>query len=104
MFFQVSGSGPDQRSTIQWNQIRFFTGGAAGDTITFQAHLFADGRIQLNYQDLVSGTAAGNNGASASAGIKAAATQGPDRLLLAFNNGPNDFVGSGKSTLLPRQT
>jgi hypothetical protein len=100
VFFQVSGSGADQRLTIQWNQIRFFSGGAAGDTITFQAHLFADGRIQLNYQDLVSGTAAGNDGASASAGIKAAATQGPDRLLLAFNNGPNDFVGSGKSTLL----
>jgi hypothetical protein len=100
VFFQVLGSGPTQRLTIQWNQIRFFTGGAAGDTITFQAQLFADGRIQFNYQDLVSGTAGGNNGASATAGIKAAGTQGPDRVLLAFNNGPNDFVGSGKSTLL----
>ena len=100
VFFQVSGSGPDQRLTIQWNQIRFFTGGAAGDTLTFQAQLFADGRIQFNYQDLVSGAAAGNNGASATVGIKAAGTQGPDRLLLAFNNGPNAFVGSGQSTLL----
>jgi hypothetical protein len=100
VFFQVSGSGPDQRLTVQWNQIRFFTGSAAGDTITFQAQLFADGRIKFNYQDLASGAAAGNNGASATAGIKGAGTQGPDRLLLAFNNGPNDFVGSGKSTLL----
>ncbi|MGH9939787.1 MAG: hypothetical protein ACREAM_26405, partial [Blastocatellia bacterium] len=100
VFSQVSGSGPDQRLTIQWNQIRFFAGGVAGDTITFQAQLFADGRIRFNYQDLVSGTALGNNGGSATAGIKAAGTQGPDRLLLAFNNGPNAFVGSGQSTLL----
>jgi hypothetical protein len=100
VFFQVSGSGPDQHLTIQWNQIRFNGLGFAGDTITFQAQLFADGRIQLNYQDLVSGTAAGNNGATATVGIRGAGTQRPDRLLLAFNNGPNDFVGSGKSTLI----
>jgi hypothetical protein len=100
VFFQVSGSGPDQHLTIQWNQIRFFTGGASGDTLTYQAQLFADGRIQFNYQDLTSGTAAGNEGASATVGVKAAGTQGPDRLLLVFNNGPNNFVGSGKSTLI----
>jgi hypothetical protein len=100
VFFEVLGSGPNQHLTIQWNQIRFFTGGAAGDTLTFQAQLFADGRIMFNYQDLVSDAAAGNNGASATVGIKGAGTQGPDRLLLAFNNGPNAFVGSGKSTLI----
>src|SRR5262249_12944532 len=100
VFFQVLGSGPDQRLTIQWNQIRFFTGGAAGYTLTFPAQWFADGRIISNYQDLVSGSALGNNGGSATVGIKGAGTQGPDRLLLAFNNGPNAFVGSGQSTLL----
>ena len=100
VFFQVSGEGSDQHLTIQWNQIRFFTGGVAGDTITYQAQLFADGRIQINYQDLASGAAAGNDGASATVGIKGVGTQGPDRLLLAFNNGPNAFVGSGKSTLI----
>ena len=100
VFFQVLGSGPDQHLTIQWNLITFFSGGTVGDTITFQAQLFADGRIQFNYLDLVSGSAPGNNGASATVGIKAAGTQGPDRLLLAFNNGPNAFVGTGQSTLL----
>jgi hypothetical protein len=100
VFYQVSGSGPDQHLTIQWNRIRFLGSITAGDTITFQAQLFADGRIQFNYQDLVTGTAPGNNGASATVGIRGAGTQGPDRLLLAFNNGPNDFVGSGKSTLI----
>ena len=76
------------------------TGGTLGDTITFEAQLYADGRIQFNYLDLVSGTAVGNNGASATVGVKATGTQGPSRLLLAFNNGPNAFVGSGLSTLL----
>lgn len=100
VFTQVIGSGANQHLTIQWNNIRFFSGGTTGDTITFQAQLYADGRIQFNYLDLVSGTAAGNNGASATVGIKAAGTQGSDRLLLAFNNGPNAFVGTGLSTLI----
>ncbi len=97
---QVLGSGANQHLTIQWNQISFFSGGTVGDTLTYQAQLFADGRIQFNYQDLVSGGAAGNNGASATVGIKAAGAQGLNRLLLAFNNGPNAFVGTGKSTLI----
>ena len=62
--------------------------------------MFADGRIRFNYLDLISGTAPGNNGASATVGIKRNGTQGPDRLLLAFNNGPNAFVGTGQSTQL----
>ena len=100
VFFQVTGAGPNQHLTIQWNRVRFFSGGTAGDTLTFEAQLFADGRIQFNYLDLVSGAAAGNNGASATVGVKDAGTQGPNRLLLAFNNGPNAFVGTGQSTLL----
>ena len=100
VFYQVSGSGLDQRLTIQWRQVRFSGSSVAGDTITFQAQLFADGRIRLNYQDLVSGDAPGNNGASATVGIRGAGAQRPDRLLLAFDNGSNDFVGSGKSTLI----
>jgi hypothetical protein len=105
VLFQVSGSGPDQHLTIQWDRIRFFgtTGDFAGDTITFQAQLFADGRIRFNYQDLVSGNERGNDGVSATVGIKGDGAQRPDRLLLAFNNGPNDFVGSGKSTLITPQ-
>lgn len=100
VLFRVSGVGVNQHLTVQWNKISFFSGGTSGDTITFQAQLFADGRIQLNYSDLVSGSAAGNNGASATVGIKDAGTQGANRLLLAFNNGPNTFVGTGKSTLI----
>ena len=100
VFFQVTGAGANQHLTVQWNAVRFFSGGTAGDTITYQAQLFADGRIQLNYLDLTSGSAAGNNGASSTVGIKDAGTQGSNRLLLAFNNGPNAFVGTGQSTLI----
>jgi hypothetical protein len=103
VFFQTIGSGANQHLTIQWNNVRFLTGGTAGDTITFQVQLYADGRIQFNYLDLTSGlTAPGNNGGSATVGVKAAGTQGSNRLLLAFNNGPNAFVGTGRSTLLTR--
>jgi hypothetical protein len=102
VYYQVTGTGAEQRLTIQWNQVRFFSGGAAGDTLTFQAQLYQDGRIRLNYPDLVSGAAGGNNGASATVGVKNAGTQGPDRLLLAFNNGPNAFVGTGVSTVISR--
>ena len=100
VLYQVLGSGATLRQVIQWNQTSFFSGGAAGDTITYQAVLYADGRIQLNYADLSSGTAPGNEGASATVGVKGAGTQGPNRLLLAFNNGPNGFVGTGKSALV----
>jgi hypothetical protein len=34
------------------------------------------------------------------AGIKDAGSQGPNRLLLADNNGPNAFVGNNQSTLI----
>ena len=99
------GAPGSRQFVIQWNQIRFFSGGTAGDTITFEAVLFeGSNNIRFSYLDLISGSAAGNNGASATVGIKDAGTQGPNRLLLAFNNGPNAFVGSEHSTLLTRQS
>ena len=100
VYTQLSGAGNDQHLTIQWHQVRFFAGGTAGDTLTYQAKLYADGRIRVNYLDIASGTAAGNNGAQATLGVKAAGAQGPNRLLLAFNNGPNGFVNTGISTLI----
>jgi hypothetical protein len=55
--------------------------------------------IRFNYLNL-GAAASGANGAAATVGIKNAGPQGPDRLVLAFNNGPNAFVGSEKSTLI----
>ena len=102
VYFQVLGSGPNQHLTIQYNNVSFFADATHTGGLTYEAQLFADGRIQFNYQNLVTGNNGGSNenGASATVGIKDAGTQGPNRLLLAFNNGPNGFVGTGRSTLL----
>jgi hypothetical protein len=102
VYAQLIGSGLAAQLVIQWNKVAFFDGGAAGDTLTFQAILGADGSIRLNYADLVSGSAPGNNGAGATVGIKEAGTSNPPRLLLANNSGPNNFVGTGRSTLIAR--
>jgi Ca2+-binding RTX toxin-like protein len=98
VLFQVLGAGPGQHLVIQWNEIGFCCGGAS-DTLTFQAALFADGSIRFNYLDLTAGDF-GDEGGSATVGLKDAGIQGPDRLLLVFNDGPNAFVGSGQSTLI----
>jgi hypothetical protein len=96
VFFQMVGSGSNQHLDIQWNNVQYYF---SSGPITYEAQLYADGRIQFNYQNLVGGVS-NDNGASATVGIKAAGTQGPNRLLLAFNNGPNAFVGTGQSTLI----
>jgi hypothetical protein len=95
VYMQVLGTGNNMRLDLQFNVHYFNSGG----TITYEAQLYADGRIQFNYQNLV-GLAGHDNGASATVGIKDAGTQGANRLLLAFNNGPNQFVNSGVSTLI----
>jgi Bacterial pre-peptidase C-terminal domain/Bacterial Ig-like domain len=97
VYWQVSGSGADQHLTIEWRDVYYFY--VSPGTITFEAQLYADGRIQFNYQDLVGGVS-NDNGTSATVGIKDAGTQGPNRLLLAYNNGPNEYVGTGQSTLI----
>ncbi|HVK13969.1 MAG TPA: pre-peptidase C-terminal domain-containing protein, partial [Gemmataceae bacterium] len=100
VYWQVLGTGGDQRLVVQWDDVGYFYGYAG--TITFQAVLSeADGSIRFNYLDL-DGAAPANEGARATVGIKAPGNQGPDRLLLAYNSGPNEFVGSGKSTLIAK--
>ena len=74
------------------------TGGVAGDTITFQTQLFADGRVQYNYQDLAS--ARGQRRAPTRALASGRLARKGPTVVLAFNNGPNAFVGSGKSTVI----
>lgn len=98
---QVVGPVGSRQLIIQWDKISFFSSTSAADTLTFQAVLSeGTNAVQFNYLDLVSGTQAGNNGASASAGLKAANPTSGSFVELAFNNGPNAFVGTGKSTLL----
>lgn len=94
--WQVLGTGDTRRLVIQWNNVQFFDGGTP--TLTFQAVLFADNSMQFNYRNLASGLPSGNNCASCTVGIKDVNPPGPRRLLLAFNNGPNQFVGTMQST------
>jgi extracellular elastinolytic metalloproteinase len=98
---QTFGSVGSRQFVIQWDNVTFFSGGSTADPITFQAILNeGTNAIQFNYLDLVSITAAGNNGASATVGIKAANSANGQFLELANNNGPNTFVGTSKSTLI----
>ncbi len=92
----MRGSGDDQRLIVQWDNVQFI--GSAGNNITFQAVLNeADGSVQFNYLDLSAGDFR-DEGFSATVGIKDVGFQGPNRLLLSFNSGPNTFVGTGQST------
>jgi hypothetical protein len=103
VYFQTLGTGANERLVVQWNNVSFVDDTLHVGGLTFEAVLGADGSVRFNYLSLVTGQNVGHdNGASATVGIKAAGTQGPDRLLLAFNNGPNAFVGTGKSTLVNR--
>jgi hypothetical protein len=97
VYWQVIGSGANQHLTIEWQNMHYFFGSPG--LITFEAQLYADGRIQFNYQNLVGGVF-NDNGASATVGIKDAGTQGPNRLVLDFNSGPNQYVNSNRSTLI----
>lgn len=96
VYWQVEGSGSDQRLIIQYHKIRFWGDSLPGD-ITFQVILSeVDGSIQFNYLDL-DNDQPGSGGASATVGIKDEGVQGPNRILLAYNDGPNEWVGTGKS-------
>jgi hypothetical protein len=103
IFTQTIGAVGSRQFVIQWDDLTFFTGSPADDRVTFQAILFeGSNNIRLSYLDLISGSAGGNDGASATVGITDGGLQGPDRLLLAFNDGPNVFVGTGRTTLIER--
>src|SRR5215510_9915589 len=104
VFFQVSGSGPNQHLTIQWNEIRFFSGSAEGDTITFQAQLFADGRIMFNYQDLVSGTALATTVVARQLALREPARKDLTACCWLSTMGPMPLSAAAKARCFPRQT
>src|SRR5262249_10241697 len=67
--------------------------------LTFQAVLGIDGSIRFNYQSLSTGHNGGAHdlGISATSGLKDWYYQGPNRLLLMYDNGPTGLVNSGTS-------
>jgi subtilisin family serine protease len=97
VYWEVRGSGADQRLIIQWQHVEFFDALDPG-SLTFQAVLRADGRVTLSYSDLVSSDE-GAEGEFATVGVKDSQFFGR-HVLLSYNSGPGTFVGTGKSTHL----
>ncbi len=90
-------SAGNNRLIIQYDKVRFTSNSEVGD-ITFQVILDANtGYVHFNYANLDT-SQFGNGGEGASVGIKDTGNQGSNRLLLAFNDGPNNFVGTKVST------
>jgi hypothetical protein len=98
------------RLIVEWNQVpNTFYSGSGSTPATFQAILrlntgAADGDITFNYPDLDVGSASYNNGASATVGIKATGTQGPNRVVVSYNSGTNALLGSGKAVKVSADT
>lgn len=94
VYWELLGTGEDQRLVMQWETEFFGVSGA----ISFQAVLFeSDNSVVVNYRDLQAGSGAVNEGASATVGIKDGGEQGANRLLVGFNDSASDYVGTGKS-------
>ena len=111
VYWKVVGSGDDEQLIIQWNDVVFDDGDNdgiddRGNGVTFQVILSEhDDSIQINHLDVDGGeNVDGSEGALATVGIKDVGSQGDgtNRLLLANNNGPNDFVGSNQSFRISR--
>jgi autotransporter-associated beta strand protein len=104
VLYQVIGSGTSAQLVIQWNDISYFGDSTRSGGLTFEAILGADGSIRFNYQSVTTGhNSGGDSGLSATAAIKAAGTQGSNRLLLAYNGTPtgwNNYVKNLNSVLI----
>ena len=100
--YQVLGTGAATKLVIQWNNVSFYADSSHSGGVTFEAELGINGSIRFNYQTLNTGRNNGTNdlGASATAGIKDAGTQGSNRLLLMFNNGPTALINNSTSVVI----
>jgi len=96
VYWDVRGSGADERLIIQWQSVEFYDTWDP-QSLTFQAILCADGRITLNYADVSSSDDPGSEGAEATVGVKGSLFFG-HRLLLSYNSGPGKYVGTGVTT------
>ena len=102
VFYQVVGTGNDAQLIVQWNNVSFFTDGARSGGLTFEAILGADGSIDFNYLHLSAASAnSGNEGASATVGVKGTGA-GAQSLLLDYNGAQpfGTLVGTNRSTTI----
>ncbi len=88
-FEDVTGDAVPDRLVVQWSGVRH--GPSSPRPVTFQAHLWLDGgpapgAVVFNYADLDAANPAFDGGGSATVGLKAAGTQGANRLLVSFDS------------------
>ena len=100
--YQLLGSGSTTHLVIQWNNVSYYDDSTRSGGLTFEAVLNIDGSVRFNYQSLATSHNGGTHdlGISATTGIKDAGTQGSNRLLSMYNNGPTALVNSGKSVVI----
>jgi len=97
---EQTGDGVADRMVIEWSDMVNY--GNPASPATFQAILELNkasraGTITFNYLDLIVGAPAGDGGASAAVGIKAAGTSGGNRVLASLDRPGNPWVGSGRA-------
>jgi hypothetical protein len=105
-FQDTNGDGTPDQLVIEWNQVNHYS--SSPSAVTAQAILELNssarpGLITLNYPDLNTGDS-NSNGASATVGIKGAGVQGPNRLLVSYNNGTHSFLQSGTAIRIAANT
>ncbi|HEV3443853.1 MAG TPA: SdrD B-like domain-containing protein, partial [Gemmataceae bacterium] len=94
-FVDTTGSGTPNELVIEWNQVYRY---GTSTPFTFEAVLQLNtgtntSAITFDYASTITGSAASNNGADATVGIKAANAQGADRLLVSYK-ATSSYVGS----------
>ncbi len=99
VYWQVLGTGDQQRLVVQWNDVGFF-GYDGADPITFQAVLSeADGSVQFNYLDLHTDVSGFDEGLYSTVGISGSYPDGTySTIYLPTNDAPNQYVGTGRSS------
>jgi hypothetical protein len=97
----VLGKFEGNRLIIEWHRVFHYSSDRTNPA-TFQAVLELNsgttpGDILFNYPDLEVGDPSLDNGGSATVGIKDEGMQGPNRLLVSFNDSMNPHVHSGQA-------
>ncbi len=69
VYWDIKGTGQDERLIIQWENVKFQGLSTQGE-VTFQAELYSNGNIHLNYEDIDGGGTGHTDGASATVGIR----------------------------------
>lgn len=103
-FRDLNSDGTNDELIIEWSTVPHYSNVGAGNA-TFQTILelntgSANGNIIFNYPDLSIINTPIDEAGSATVAIKAADTQGGNRLLVALNTTSSPYVGTGRAVLI----